>query len=171
MWKLFMRTKMSEREILKQQIKDHQSAIDKAQAKLAELDKPKLRHGDYGFDVIGNPCCVIDVYGEGLRCASDSVLTTVIQDHCPESEVFVPVDPRNIFDDLKLMGEDLEEFELGHGEGGVGDDLGSYIASGGNIVIRIGKSHFSATPERTSEIARNLLQEAATAKRREGKKK
>jgi hypothetical protein len=42
---------MKERDILEKSIEDHQKAIDDAKSKLAELDKPKLRHGDYGVGV------------------------------------------------------------------------------------------------------------------------
>ena len=42
---------MNEREILEDSIKQHQVAIDEAKRKLADISKPKLRHGDYGYDL------------------------------------------------------------------------------------------------------------------------
>lgn len=41
-------TKMTEREILEQSIKEHKAAIAKAEAEVAELDKPKFKVGDFG---------------------------------------------------------------------------------------------------------------------------
>jgi len=36
------------KQILTDSIKAHEAAISKAKSEIAELDKPKLRHGDYG---------------------------------------------------------------------------------------------------------------------------
>ena len=130
--------------------------------------KPALRHGDYGEEgkfaddplfvvvvktKIGQEVPLEFVYSDGSRC---------------------PIDDRNIVwhgnfvKDLARNAEDLATWEMGrYGEG---DDIASYIAQGGNIVIRIGRSHFSATSNRATEIAHKILQEVATARRKQNKK-
>ena len=86
---------MNEKEILTASMAEHQRAIDKAKAELEQLDKPKLRHGDYGYYVNGRTPMAIDKI-EGIRgisvrnpekmkqpeCAYYLELTKIITEQC-----------------------------------------------------------------------------------------
>ncbi len=87
--------------------------INKLKAEIAAAEKPKLRHGDYGYDVGGKPCAAMRYYddpGKKLRAVSTTCIHTV---DCSEHTECVPKTViGNIFDDLKAMKEDLTEFEI-----------------------------------------------------------
>ncbi|MCK5021250.1 MAG: hypothetical protein KAS32_29840, partial [Candidatus Peribacteraceae bacterium] len=100
---------MNTTDILNEQIADHQSAIDEAKAKLAELDKPKLRHGDYGYDESGRPTLVCKkLCGEVHAGQSNGFLEHIevnnLHDCKPKTIL------GNIFDDIARNQEDLWEF-------------------------------------------------------------
>ena len=107
-----MNKRVSERQILEQNMKSHQEAINEAKAKLAELDKPKVKHGDYGYDGSGQTICVekeksgsnIHIkHRNGFGCTWSGV------DHL---DVVGYTVMGNIFDDLKRYSEDLTEFTM-----------------------------------------------------------
>lgn len=105
---------MNEREILQESIGSHQNAIDKAQAELAELDKPdkpKLRHGDYGYDKSGKFTLVCKEAEGVLRAGREEGFLECmpienLDSHLPETIL------GNIFDDLKRNSEDLKKFTV-----------------------------------------------------------
>jgi len=79
-----------------------------------ELEKPKLRHGDYGYDFEGDPCMSLQLHnGAGCTlhrsCAGKKYAYT-----CKTlNACYVPkVVLGNIFDDLERNSKDLEKFEV-----------------------------------------------------------
>ena len=98
---------MNEREIIEKQIEDHQKVVDEAKQRLADLDKPQLRHGDYGYDEDGDPRITLTEWEAGrFTFAGDYSL--VKRDL--KSELTVKYKTGNIFDDLKRNSNDLTEF-------------------------------------------------------------
>ena len=92
---------MNSKQILQDSIVAHQQAIDKAQAELKALDKPKLRHGDYGFGhIAGDP---------RLIAGSDPCIYGV--SGSPNTASNFDIKLGNIFDDLAAIAEPLEEFK------------------------------------------------------------
>ena len=87
---------MNERKILEQSIADLRLALATAESKLAEIDKPKLRHGDYGMSG-GCPWIKVFscVYWIGSHEQKPSRLSDV---H------FVQVKLGNLIDDIKEKG-------------------------------------------------------------------
>jgi len=105
---------MTEKEIAEKMIRDGKEAlasalamIASAEAELAEIDKPKLRHGDYGYSQKEKPCIMIaDWDDDVLFCGNRSMgKKGQITSRCS-------VILGNIFDDLKAMAEPLEEFDI-----------------------------------------------------------
>ena len=94
---------MNERQILEQSIADHQQAIDKAKAKLAEESKP--RNGDYNVKTGKMAYAISDkgVCREPMWRDSNRTWWNGYDDLTPDG---------NIFDDLKALQEDVTEFEI-----------------------------------------------------------
>lgn len=69
-----------------------------------EPEQPKLRHGDYGYDMDGTPV-VAGNDNMGPYCRKD--MLTFKHDYKP-----IQIHIGNIFDDLSAMAEDVEEFEV-----------------------------------------------------------
>ncbi len=71
---------------------------------IAEPEEPKLRHGDYGLSLTDSHPRLY-VYDNGIRWANQSYV---------EGHDCIPGNPilGNIFDDLKAMQGDVEEFEV-----------------------------------------------------------
>jgi len=112
---------MEAREILKQSIHDHQDAIDKAKKELAELDKPKLRHGDYGlWDCYPEEYVAIKTKG-GLSWFSGASFLSHPETDCGVVDYnnlhhFTRLG--NIFDELKRYREELTRTPYLHGQNG-----------------------------------------------------
>lgn len=146
---------MSTRKILETTITEAQAVLDKATADLKALDKPKLRHGDYGIHShsypnpfvcsqsnIRNDLEYLNEYGlvEGLSLAKPKVLG-------------------NIFADLKAISEDLDRFSF---------DIHSYYYNSDdgmrhNPIHIAGNWH---TVEEAEEISLKLRRVIATAKKK-----
>ena len=85
---------------LERSIQEHRIAIYKAQAELAKLEMPKLKHGDYGYDCEGNPCMVIHSATSGhLHDCGRNVCHDNIDRSSPIQRVETKLG--NIFDDLE----------------------------------------------------------------------
>lgn len=56
---------MSEREIAEKMIKDGKKMVAEAEVKLAELDKPRMRHGDYGSSTTNEAWDYYVIIGDG----------------------------------------------------------------------------------------------------------
>ncbi len=128
----------------------HQTVIDEVEAKLAELDKPKLeRDGDYGVGGDeAQPYSRLrvggDVYNE-CGCKNP-------EGRNPEQDVWLG----NVFDDMKRNQEDLRIFRISGMTVRIkGDDI--YIEQGDDKLIVL--------PSRQTEFIQKLSQLIATAKR------
>ncbi len=103
--------KMKEREIAEKMITDGKATIVEAEERLAELDKPKLRHGSklclhYGKNAdTGNRIALYDS-GGALR-AFDIFDGKFGCD--AEDKMYTVLDEPTIFDDLKALAEPLEK--------------------------------------------------------------
>ncbi len=158
---------MNEKQILERSIANHQKAIDKAKSELSALDKPKLRHGDYGTTGSGYNFLIAD-NGKELCWVNDSYVALPIKS-LPD-ETFICLG--NIFDDLKAMSEDLTEFVS---TVRFGDKIQTFIGSKGIKIHFINKNckypenDRELNLEEATEYYRNFGQLLATFKR--GKKR
>lgn len=100
---------MSTRQILDKTISDAQAVIDEAKAKLAEIDKPKLRHGDYGHANKGEcePRFWIENDGE-LFWGDHEKLYTPSDEGYSESCTILG----NFLDDIAERGKELADFKM-----------------------------------------------------------
>ncbi len=161
---------MTEKKILQDAIRDHKSAIDKAERELAKLDKestPALRHGDYGmyesgcFWVLLERDNILEVFGaaQGSGRLAEHIKS------CLTSKL------GNIFNDLARNAEGLKEFEVsGQYDKEDRKTLKSHIHKKNESIwlhINTGSSYFEL--DNATEIAHKILQEVATAKKRQGK--
>ncbi len=147
---------MSERDIAEKMIADAEKLAAEGKAKLAELDEPELRHGDYGVgkDKSGRPRFRLmirnDVYnGESTKNPTN---------RDPNKDVWLG----NIFDDLKRNAEDLKEFEV--------DNLRVVLDKQRGDAMVFFKSICSDrtfTINEATEIHQKLGQLIATAKRKQ----
>ena len=97
---------MNPKQILTDQIADHQKAIDTAKAKLKELDEPKSSHADYGYDENGDAVIMIRNWDDVLRpCGNRSMAD-------PSSVNKPKIITGNLMDDLKRNSKPLESFEV-----------------------------------------------------------
>ena len=104
----------NEREIAEKMIADAERMAKEGRDKLAALDKPELRHGDYGINslgcgsiVIGNGIGAVDHREDGISYnlgKSQNGKYLRVGDSCLG----------NIFDDLKRNSEDLMEYYVHH---------------------------------------------------------
>ena len=123
---------MNPKKILIKSIKDHQAAIDKATADLAALDKPELRHGDYGYVEQGqkSPRLYTLANNGELEWSSKTIK---MGRSGPNPEINIT---GNIFDDLARNSVDLKEFKV-DAAGASGDGfLASIMGSNIRIICR-----------------------------------
>jgi len=154
----------TEREIAEKMIKDAEAMIEDAESKLAALDKPELRHGDYGYTRNKIPVLrtinaddkarVKTSYPEGLlnnlgECWTDGIRLG------------------NIFDDLDRNSKDLEEFETVQSHfGNAILRMGCTIDPRGYIFIQIGMHYIHFNIDQATVIHQKLGQLLATTKRK-----
>lgn len=130
--------------------------------------KPALRHGDYGYDEYGTECMAVSINAEtGLRqCSSEHLWKNANDNTCKPATVL-----GNIFDDLARNAEDLEKFEFRlQGESGKNrwGNVTSHIhPDGDKIWLWIGTDSAYYDLDQATEIAHKILQEVATAKRKQ----
>ena len=98
---------MNEKQIAEKMIADANKMIAEAERRLAKLDKPELRHGDYGYHrTSGNPYLHIDGATSGTYLVAPEGGYPLCRSN-GEYQFAIG----NIFDDLKRNSKDLEEFE------------------------------------------------------------
>lgn len=79
--------------------------------------KPKLRHGDYGYDHTGRPCMSLKIQGEDTSTTKPQRRASNLYAYPYDlhTDIFeVRTVLGNIFDDLKRNSQDLREFEVDH---------------------------------------------------------
>ena len=140
---------MNEKQILEQSIADHQKAIDKAKSELSALDKPKLRHGDYGLH--GNS-------GDNWIKLEDEIRWIGHENYLghsgiPESN-FVDNKVGNLIDDLKAMSEPLDRTSV---DGFVMEVINDRVIIGGRRFL----------VDQAVEFRQKLGQLITTAKRKQ----
>ena len=88
-----------------ERLKDVAGEIERLREQLAEAEKPKLRHGDFGINKANNARIVLFHYGDSDSGKRDDFGPIGIHSN-------TAIEPLgNIFDLLKEWREDLEEFE------------------------------------------------------------
>ncbi len=134
--------------------------IGNLQEQLAEAEKPKLRHGDFGVEkckectyprLITNPASVtgLTVSNEYGEIPPGNKITTVFG---------------NIFDLLKEWSEDLEKFEVA---GDCGVLNGAITSNNKDLWLKISSGSTVFTLEQIEEIWHKLGREIATLKRKQ----
>ena len=138
--------------------------IAELKAKLAEEQKPKLRHGDYGLDCMGSRSVIAINQGGRLVKSMANGYTDCYNAVCIQNHRYPVLG--NIFDDLKAIQEDVTEFEIE----GCGFKLRVTI-SGTDIAISViepGQGEMKTTyipQQRQAELVLKLRQMGATVKR------
>ncbi len=140
-----------------------EASLAESKAKLAELDKPELRHGDYGFDKDDDGCMVLQLHdgdsGKTLHESHAGSRYAYVNE--PKGDAFVPkVKLGNIFDDLKALAEPLEEFQICNIKFGLTD------ANGKLLEIRIDGEMWWLSERDTINLHQKLGRLIATAKRK-----
>lgn len=155
-----------EREILEQSIKEHQTAIDKAQKELKDLDKPvKLRHGDYGYaKKNGVSIIFVKICGEPRYYTGG--VNGLWSNLVAEKEFDTPP-LGNIFDDLERNSKDLWDFTKKTAAGG---KLQVRITFVGQIEFSIRQYTATAFLDESIEIQQLLSRLNATARRKNANK-
>jgi hypothetical protein len=146
---------MSEKQIILDQIKDHQQAIDKAKTELDALDKPQ-REGDYGYSENNHPR--INFRNGGLFNSDGKIYSPMSAD-----QIIKPTG--NIFDDLARNSKDLEEFQVNADN--VMSGFKAKIDSDGRIDMGGTRDTWHFLPSQAQEVHDNLGQLLATARRRQ----
>jgi hypothetical protein len=155
---------MNKTEELKQKLeqakKDKESIqenIDWLEKKLAEAEKPKLRHGDWWMKGDSLHIYMKEHHGRDFVAIGDCILTKIGSSYGGEPIL------GNIIDDLKRNAEDLEKFDV------YGGGTRLFIRLQDNdIVFDIGG--FTSTMHKinkATEIHQKLGQLIATAKRKQ----
>ena len=92
--------------------KDYNAEITELESHLAEAEKPKLKHGDYGHDEDGGDRFV--VIEQSTLFGSPKAFYANQNGQVDVNESTVSrIRLGNIFDDLKALAEPLKEFEYG----------------------------------------------------------
>ncbi len=129
---------------------------------------PALRHGDYGYDYNGSPCMSLKPFGQQKLVDAGNLFVHSVGG---TGSKFITTRIGNIFDDLARNAEDLSEFEM---ESSIRGNKISIYRAGSRLDFRlIGdtcNNTRSFTLDKATEIAHKILQEVATAKRRQNKK-
>jgi len=132
----------------------------------AELEKPKLRHGDYGIDVSGHSSLVVRQDASGVLRAggSSGFYEHITIESLTESKPDVILG--NIFDDLKRNSEDLRSFTVQN----CTDSLYAYIGTdvGGKnkgVQIDLSSNCLLYSLEDATKIHQKLGQMLATIRR------
>jgi len=165
---------MEHKEILLQTIKESKEAIDKAERELAELERPKLRHGDYGLhDDDRNGWLTLERNNQLELFGDNTGSGMPVETIGDISESGKPYRLGNIFDDIKAKTEKLESFVAKSY-----DDTDNRLEfqprcdSNGKTIIRLiategeDVSVVDYTQDQAQEIADKLTRVVATARTR-----
>jgi hypothetical protein len=160
---------MNDRDIALQMIADGKAMIDAAESKLAEIDKPKLRHGDYGYG--GSTGYAFFIKGNGEQASmwgehqdrlntSDSAKTG--------GRYRNAVLLGNIYDDLKRNSEDLTKFEVsGQYDTEEEKTVKAKIGLESRIWLHISTNSSYFNIDTATELHQKLGQLIATARRKQ----
>ena len=132
-----------EREILDKTIEDAQKVIDDAKAKRAELDKPKLRHGDVNIK-------------NGLLATAHNTISNIRWTDCAghtEPNSAHLHSNFNVFDDIAKKTEELEEFHDRYQAVSLGAKCDMY---GVSVTHRKGYDFSWITTENAQEFCDNI---------------
>ena len=161
---------------LSQSITDKQKMVDEMDCtiqalrdELAEAEKPKLRHGDYGYGGDGPACIMIADWDNHVRVCGD-----VSMGHPSKAVRKVETHLGNIFDDLAVMQKDLTEFVI---KNGCHIPIRCDMTNHGKIMIRQDKNSdckmddcwVSVHKDHIRDFIRNLRRMYATHLRRKDK--
>ena len=142
--------------------------IEQLKKRIADEQKPKMRHGDYGFSPSGEgagdqPRITLSCNNTMVTAGNGSVNNT---NRVSNEKYFPNPVLGNIFDDLKAMSKDLTEFTLYQDDD---DGLEVKLNKNGTITIKDLNDDESASvqPEEVHEFARKIQIMAATALRRQ----
>jgi hypothetical protein len=131
--------------------------LDDLQSQL-ESEQPELRHGDYGYGENNQPRLTLlsqddELFSAGKGCCMETT----------SNKLHPTIILGNIFDDLQVMAEPLEEFEVIDGR----QKVRLKICSNNTIQIYIWGGEIAEYKiEKIEEIHRNLGRLIAEAKRR-----
>jgi hypothetical protein len=164
---------MNKLEEIKYKIKVHEGAVALStdilislRAELTEAEKPKLRHGDFGF-CWDNTFVVVEqdtLQGTPKAFFADQSGQLEADENMPEAVIF-----GNIFDLMKDWGKDLGKYEKKCRGGNTLIISRSHIAPSAAIEFRINKNGCYATADipQAEEIWRKLGQMIMTLKRKQ----
>lgn len=163
---------MDERQIAETMIADAKTMAEEGQAKLDELDKPELRHGDYGISYgkehnsISFPMLAFqrDTSGCPLRIAHKDGSGGWQEADGDDDITWLG----NIFDDLKRNSVDLKEFEIGYKDGDKNPRIKCRLGDSG-IQLTIDNTYFTANISPFQKFHQKLGQLICTAKRQKAK--
>lgn len=141
---------------------EHTATAAELEAQLAEAEKPKLRHTDFGWDADGTPCGAVTVSGRdvlrmvGNRAVGDGV--------CTEDRHYGPTTIAfNALDDLKAMAERVTQVKAN----GV---LFTMDSSGGiNIDPAPGRSMFHVEEKAVDEFVMDIRRLVQTERTKDGR--
>ena len=155
-----------------EQNKADQSRLREEQGRLeaeleAEREKTSLRHGDYGYDIKGDPTLVVTKNrgGKLVRCSLEKGGGLQDMEFDYSNDLIATV-TGNLVDDLKAMQSPLEEFKTKDKHGDNGEVLLGVL--GNTIHFRFGTGMIFEI-EQAQEIHQKLGRVLATAKRRKEK--
>ena len=123
---------------------------------LAEAEKPKLRHGDYGWDGFKLWLCM----DHSIYLLDKKRMCTI-----PANEFIPGTIYGNLVADLAALAEDRTEWLI---EDGAGDECRVCLQGHDYVVVHTDNLGVDLTFDAAESLARALLQIVATAKRRQG---
>ena len=166
---------MNTKEILIQSMASHQQAIDKAKLDLEALDKPKFVHGDYGVNDRGAFRLFCNIKGTVMALCENGIVRhddpnsngpkSIDDTYTKLGHIFADMERNS--KDMERNSKDLDKFDFIGDESG---ELKSYIKAGrGRIYIDMSGYRQSFNADEVIEIAKKLIQEAYTLKRKQAK--
>ncbi len=111
------------------------ASVQRLEAQLAEAEKPKLRHGDYGYDKGGSPRMELVVGRNSKRqssCPAGPDYVCTLDDE-PDAR-HIETKLGNIFDDLDALSEPLKEFKVMDEQN---ERTVQFVGSPGNLYIEL----------------------------------
>ncbi len=145
-----------------ERLKDIAKAIKETRDQLSELEKPKLRHGDFGINEEGNPRITLFHHGSDGGKREDSCLFGM----CIDSDYPIL---GNIFDLLKEWSADLAEVKVGCCDDKLEYHLKATLESNGNFRIGTQTDTIVISVKQTEKYWLYLGRMLATQKRKENK--
>jgi hypothetical protein len=163
----------------KQAALDRLTALEKEAAELRKIidapEKPAIRHGDYGHwtrSVTRPECCFRYAHGKDGKIVAVFETATIwgsgeesggldVNEYAHEFVIL-----GNIFDDLKLWGEDCEKWET---RSNAGRPISARLDAN-HVELRIADGWMAdLRPDKAIELANKIKQIAFTAKRKQNR--